>query len=210
MKENVKFKERTILNEGYFPLERIVYSHKKIDGDWSQNREQEIVHRGDVVTVIPYDPVLNKIVLIKQFRLGAYLDTVRLEKDQFTGEIMELVSGSVDQGETIEQAARRELAEETNLTCNELFPLGSILVSPSFSDERMHFMCAKIDSSHFHPQLCGIESDGESILPIIKDCSEVFRMLHSDKLARASTIIALYRLNYFLNCPIPAVERASV
>ncbi|MCS7069623.1 MAG: NUDIX hydrolase [Meiothermus sp.] len=62
---------------------------------------------------------------------------VRQYRPAIGSETLEIPAGLIDPGETPEQAARRELAEEAQLT-GELEYLTSFYVSPGFCDEKLY------------------------------------------------------------------------
>ena len=69
-------------------------------------------------------------VLIRQYRpvVGEY--------------VLEAPAGVIDEGETPEEAARRELEEETGLRARELIPLGLGYTSPGYSTEVLYLYLA--------------------------------------------------------------------
>jgi ADP-ribose pyrophosphatase len=67
----------------------------------------------------------NRVLLVKQYRLPAF---------QY---LWELPAGRVDAGETVLQAARRELAEETGCRAKKMIKLTDMWASPGFLAERM-------------------------------------------------------------------------
>ena len=82
-----------------------------------------IQHPDSVVLVVVKG---DELVCVKQARPGAPEQT------------LELPSGKLEQGESPEEAARRELAEECGLTAGSLEPLGAFWVVPAYSTERAH------------------------------------------------------------------------
>lgn len=83
----------------------------------------------DAVAVLPVVEG-RTAVLIRQYRpvLGRY--------------ILEAPAGVIDEGETPEQAAARELEEETGLTGGRLVRVGQAHTSPGYSTEKLHLFIA--------------------------------------------------------------------
>lgn len=71
-----------------------------------------------------------RVLLIRQFRHAA------------DGVIWEVPAGRLDPGETPEECARRELAEETGMRASQLSRLTTIYTTPGFTDERIHLFLA--------------------------------------------------------------------
>jgi 8-oxo-dGTP pyrophosphatase MutT (NUDIX family) len=68
----------------------------------------------------------DDIVLVRQTRPGSRSRT------------LELPSGKLEDGETPEQAAARELAEECGLSASQLRELGTFWAAPAYSTELIH------------------------------------------------------------------------
>ncbi len=88
----------------------------------------------DAVVIVPFHQKKNKLVIIKEFRvpLGGY---------QYG-----FPAGLVDQGETLEEASRRELKEETGLTLGHVNHISPPLYSSSgMTDESISMVFAECD-----------------------------------------------------------------
>ncbi|MCS7275543.1 MAG: NUDIX hydrolase [Dehalococcoidia bacterium] len=92
--------------------------------------QREIVEHGDVAAIVPIDH-LGNVVLVRQFRLAVGSD------------LLEVPAGGIDPGETPEEAAQRELAEETGLRARQLRRLGGFYVSPGYTSEFIHVFLAQ-------------------------------------------------------------------
>lgn len=90
----------------------------------------EIVHHPGASAVVALDES-RRVVLVRQFRHAA------------GGFIWELPAGIPHGGESPLDCAKRELGEETGVSASEWTPLGSILTSPGFCDERIHLFLAR-------------------------------------------------------------------
>jgi ADP-ribose pyrophosphatase len=88
-----------------------------------------ITHPGSVVVM----PVLQdgRIILIRQYRHAAR---------QF---LWELVAGRMEPGESVRQAAARELMEETGYRTKRLRVLLDLFPTPGFLEERMYILLAE-------------------------------------------------------------------
>jgi len=90
----------------------------------------EIIRHKGASAVVALDDA-GRVVLIRQFRHAA------------GGYIWELPAGVLDHpGESPEACAARELREEAGLRAGSLVPLGAILTTPGFTDERIHLFVA--------------------------------------------------------------------
>lgn len=75
------------------------------------------------VTLVVTDA--DRLVVVRQFRPGA------------AGTVLELPAGTLEPGETLEQAADRELAEECGLAVSGWTIVGSFWAAPAYSSERV-------------------------------------------------------------------------
>ena len=82
-------------------------------------------HRGSVVLLPMTAP--DRIVLVRQYRYVV---------DQW---LWELPAGTVEPGESLEDAARRECHEEVGKIAGRVTQLSSFFPSPGFCDEEMNF-----------------------------------------------------------------------
>ena len=192
LSDTVKIHKRDWVYRGFFHVLRTLYSHQQFDGIWSEELDREIIHRGNIVAVLPYDPVTDKYVLIKQFRIGAYWAPAKNKETPNDGVIWETVSGYVDEDESIEEAAKRELKEESGLNCSDLKSLGSVLTNPGMCDERLHLFLANVDSQNCEG-IFGLESESENIQVHALERKTVKQMTCNGHIEKASTLIALYR-----------------
>ena len=108
MKKNHNIIDKKTLYSGFFEIHQFTFNHKKHNGSWSKPLIREVFSGSNVVTILPYDPKAKKIILIDQFRNCL----VEGESNPF---LKEIAAGFIDKGESPEEAAERELNEETML-----------------------------------------------------------------------------------------------
>nr|WP_010131760.1 NUDIX domain-containing protein [Microbulbifer agarilyticus] len=130
--------ERKSAYNGFFKLDKLRLRHRLFRGGWGSEMERELFVRGDAVGVLLYDPAHQLVALAEQFRVGA------LEREAGPW-CLEVVAGMVEEGESLEDVARRELQEEAGVTAQELHFIRSYLPSPGGTCERMHLFCACAD-----------------------------------------------------------------
>ena len=130
--------ERKTVYDGFFKMHKLRLRHRLYRGGWGGEMERELFVRGDAVGVLMYDPAHQLVALTEQFRVGA------LERDPSPW-CLEVVAGMVEEGESLEEVARRELQEEAGLEVQDLHFIRSYLPSPGGTSERMHLFCACAD-----------------------------------------------------------------
>ena len=91
--------------------------------------QRTVVERADAVVILPVDSA-GRVLLVRQYRHAVGQD------------LLELPAGSVDPGETAEQAAEREMREETGYRPGRLEGLGGFYSAPGFCTEYLHFFRA--------------------------------------------------------------------
>jgi len=106
-----------------------VTQDKAIDPDGFEIKRAIVQHGGSAV-MMPVDDG-NRILLVRQYRLPA------------KSYLWELPAGRVDKGETVLQAAKRELIEETGYKASKWTKLSSFYVSPGFLAEKMTIFLAR-------------------------------------------------------------------
>jgi ADP-ribose diphosphatase len=99
--------------DDFFKIEEIVFVHERYDGNMSGEERRLVFERGDAVAVLLFDATARSVVLVEQFRLPALVGRRRQNPATTNGQIVELVAGMINEGETAEQAALREVVEET-------------------------------------------------------------------------------------------------
>ncbi|HHX10453.1 MAG TPA: NUDIX hydrolase [Firmicutes bacterium] len=123
---------------------------------------REIIERPDTVSVVAIDENHN-ILLVRQYRYATGKYTV------------EIPAGVIDPGETPEQAARRELREETGYDCDVLIPMHTYWPAIGYSTEKMTIFLAR----QLRP--APLEGDEERIELLRLPFDDVYEMISGGK-----------------------------
>jgi len=71
--ETVELVRHEVAFQGYFKVGRYFFRHSLHRGGQSGVISREVFERGQAGAVLPYDPVRDEVVLIRQFRAGSYV-----------------------------------------------------------------------------------------------------------------------------------------
>lgn len=171
-----------LIHDGYRKLEGYTVT---IDagrhGAYTQARE--VLRGGPCIAVIPIDVSSGELVLIRQFRLSAHLATG-------AGDLVEIVAGRVEPGEPLEQAAHRELEEETGLTTERLIRLLTFLPTPGTIDETATLYLAAVDAARL-PEQAGAANEREHTRPFTVPLDEAIASLADPRPRNGYLTIAL-------------------
>ena len=126
----------------------------------------------------------NKVILVKQHRLGKNIVT------------LEVPAGAINKNENPENAAMRELAEETGYTTEKMILLKKISVNPAIQTNVCYFYlalnCRKTQEENFDP--------GEEIDVVLKNKDDVFNSINTDLIDNSLAFLSvLLARDYFQN-----------
>ena len=135
----------------------------------------DVVRHSKSVVLVPV-PEPGRVVLIRQHRYA-------INKD-----LWELPAGSVDKGETPEQAARRECHEEIGLVPQTIVRLGAMYPTPGYCDEEMvFFRCSGLETTD---EPAHVDED-EDIEAQTFELREAREMVRRGEIVDMKTVVAL-------------------
>lgn len=149
--------ERQTPLRGFFAVQQINLQVPRFDGHLGPRLDRTIWHTVDAALVLPYDPATDRILLIEQFRFGPF---IRGDAQPWK---LEPPAGLIDPGESPEEAARREMQEETGLAPERLIPAGGGYASPGYATDHFAFfigICALPEAGGW---VSGLAGEGENI-----------------------------------------------
>ena len=164
-RECVMKKIDDIYNGGRFKIERV-----EVDLPGGVTLERVVVKPGGAVAMLPIEG--DSCYLIKQYRYPI---------DEY---IYEAPAGTMNEGETPDETAYRELIEETGYRSDRLVPIGFIYTTPGYTNERIWLYEAHslTPSNEFH-------KDEDELIEVVKvKKEEVFEMIRDGRIVDAKTI----------------------
>ncbi|EGT4256165.1 ADP-ribose diphosphatase [Citrobacter amalonaticus] len=182
-KNDVEIIARETLYRGFFSLDLYRFRHRLFSGEMSQEVRREIFERGHAAVLLPFDPERDEVVLIEQVRIAAY-DTSE------TPWLLELVAGMIEDGETVEDVARREAMEEAGIVVKRTKPVLSYLASPGGTSERSSIMVGEVDATTANG-IHGLADENEDIRVHVVSREQAYRWVEEGKIDNAASVIAL-------------------
>lgn len=174
---------REVLHQGVFRMVRYSLRHRLFSGEWSDIFTREVLERHSAVAVLPYDPLLDRVILIEQFRPGSLADPQ-------SPWLIEIPAGTISKKEKPEELAHRESMEETGCVLTELTSICQTFVSPGGSNEYLHIFCGKVDAK-YAAGIHGLKQEHEDIRVINLPADEAFEALSRGKIQTTPALIAL-------------------
>ncbi len=141
----------------YFSIAEHDIRVPRFDGTMSRPMNRAAFVSGDAVSVLPYDPVRDRVMVVEQFRFGPH---VRGDPQPWK---LEAVAGRIDAGETPEECARREAAEETGLVLGRLHKVLGYYPAPGAVAEYMVSFVAIADLDAGCTGVSGLAEEDEDI-----------------------------------------------
>ncbi len=181
--ESAELIERSVPFQGHFRVARYVFRQELYQGGMSAPFSREVFERGQAAALLPYDPVRDEVVLIRQFRAGSFA----AGRHPWSWEI---VAGIIEEGESPEDLVRRETVEEANLEVRDLEFINSVMLTPGACSESCTMFAGRIDASGAGG-IFGLASENENILVKAMPFVEVRAMLDRAEIDNAIAVIAL-------------------
>lgn len=182
-RDDVKIVNAKTVYDGFFRVRKYLLKHRMVEGGWTRELTRECFDRPPAVGVMLYDPYKDTVVVVEQFRIGA------LDSPEGPWQI-ELVAGIIETGESAEEVAHREVAEEAGTDLLDLEYICEYYPSPGGSNEKLYLYCGGVDSEGMGG-VHGVKEEGEDIWVHVFPREELWNSLQENYIQNAATIIAL-------------------
>jgi nudix-type nucleoside diphosphatase (YffH/AdpP family) len=167
----------------FFAMEEYDVAWRRFDGTLGAPVTRAAFITGDAVTVLPYDPVRDRVLVVEQYRAGPMS-----RGDRQCWQI-EGIAGRVDPFETPEHAARREAVEEAGLTLTDLMLVAGYYPSTGAVSEYLYSYVAVTDLPDGSAGVFGLESEAEDIRGHLISFDRLMELLTSGEIMNAPLVI---------------------
>lgn len=159
---------------------RVIYRGRKIDlalqnvrlSDGTVAEREVVLHRGAVALLALLDD--DHVCLIRNARYAVGRT------------LLEVPAGTIDAGESPDETAPRELAEETGYRAGRIERIAEWLVSPGVMNERMYlYVCRDLE-----PGATAHQPD-EQLDPVIVAWQDALAMIHDGRIEDAKSMVAI-------------------
>ncbi len=125
---------------------------------------------------------------------GGYVYMVRQFRKPYEEVILEIPAGKLEKGENPDDAAKRELEEETGVKCESIVSLGEFYPSVGYTNENLRMYLAKVSA------VGSANPDDDEYLDICRiHISELTDMIMSGEIKDGKTIAAILKAKIYLN-----------
>jgi ADP-ribose pyrophosphatase len=186
MLQQVEEVSHEIKYQGFFRIDLRRFRHAKFDGSMSAVVTRELFERGNAAAVLLYDPKADRVVMIRQFLVGAHYAGLPAWP-------LQIVAGMIDHADTPEATARREVEEEAGVKVADLKKITTFLPSPGGSTEAITLYCALVDSTTAGG-VWGLAEENEDIKVEVLPALEAIERLDQGEITPATAVIALHWL----------------
>ena len=169
---------------GFFGVEEADLRFRRFDGALSRPVTRSAFIMSDAVTVLPYDPTRDLVLLIEQYRFGVH---ARGDPNPW---VVETVAGRIDAGESPEDAARRETQEEAALTLRALLPVPAFYPSPAAVSEYIHAFVGIASLTEGARETGGLDSEAEDIRSHVVPFARLLELIDTGEVATAPLLVS--------------------
>ena len=183
MDHQIEILDQQETKSGFLKIGHYKLRHSLFAGGWSNEIKRDRLQGLGAASVLLYDPKLDQVALMEQFRIGA-LET---GKDAW---LYETVGGHIGPNEKPEEVAHRESMEEAGCELQALIPISEFWVSPGISDERINLYCGIVDAEGLGG-VHGLDEEHEDIRVCVMSAQQAINELYGGRANSTSIIIAL-------------------
>lgn len=178
----IRIRSVETLSDDWAILKKTIFDYRRRDGTW-ETQVRQTYDRGNGAAILPYDPARSTVLLVRQFRLPAYVNG-------HPEPLIEVCAGLLDRDDP-ETCIRREAEEELGYRLRAVERVFDAFMSPGSVTERLAFFVARYDASDRIGDGGGDRSEGEDIETLEPTLDEALGMIARGAIVDAKTIMLL-------------------
>lgn len=182
-KEDKNLIEETLEESEVFSGDLLKLTVNTVQGANGSRAKREVVHHPGGVVILPVlaGDQEDEILLVRQYREPAGKP------------LWELPAGTLEEGETQENCARRELVEETSYRPNSLGKKVDLFTSPGYTDEILSLYLAT-DLEKLGPSEAVETPEDENLIVKSFSAEELIKMASRGEITDGKTLAGLFFL----------------
>lgn len=182
--EDVDIRRHHLPYAKFFAVEEYDLRFRHFDGTMGATVNRAAFVSGDAVTVLPYDPIRDRVLLVEQFRTGPF---ARGDRNPWS---LEAIAGRIDPGETPEDCARREAMEEAGLTIGGFEEIARYYPSPAAKSEFIYSYLALTDLPDGVAGVHGVANEAEDIRGHLVGFEDLMALVASGEISNAPLLLS--------------------
>ena len=167
----------------YFKIDEQIFTIPK-QGAEDMEISRLRLNRPDAVAVLIYNEEEGVFTFVRQYRPA-------IGDKNYNTPIVEIAAGLIDKGETPEEAAAREVIEETGYKLSNLDLVYTYFPGVGYCSERVHIYMATVTNKDKVEEGGGLEVEGEMMEIVDIPVAEAIEMLDNGSFCDGKTIISL-------------------
>jgi nudix-type nucleoside diphosphatase (YffH/AdpP family) len=183
--EKVRILSTEVLADDWAKLTKYTIEYTRRDGR-REKQIRQVYDRGNGAGILPIDPVRGTVLLVRQFRMPAYMN----QPAHDGGMLIEACAGLLDKNDP-ETAIRKEAEEELGYRLKAVRRVYDAFMSPGSVSERLSLFVAEYSPADRISAGGGEPSEGEDIEVLELPVREALTMVASGAIIDAKTIMLL-------------------
>jgi nudix-type nucleoside diphosphatase (YffH/AdpP family) len=180
--EPIRIRSVEVLSDDWAILKKFTFDYRRRDGSL-ETQVRQTYDRGHGAVILPYDPRRGTVLLVRQFRLPAYVSG-------HPEPLIEACAGLLDQDDP-ETCIRREAEEELGYRLKATEQVFHVFMSPGSVTERLMFFTARYSPEDRVGRGGGDAHEGEDIEVLELALDEALAMIDRGEIIDGKTIMLL-------------------
>ena len=177
-----------VLADDWARLTKYTFEYRRRDGGW-ETQVRQAYDRGDGAVLLPYDAARGTVLLVKQFRMPAWLKGHKAP-------LIEACAGKLDALDPV-TCIRKEAEEELGYHLPDVTQVYFIYMSPGSVTEELAFFLSPYSAADKVGEGGGAEDEGEDIEVLEMPLDEALAMTRDGRIIDAKTILLLQHLKLY-------------